>query len=86
MPRQVDIAYVFGWVNLELYERDYRAALDRLADLSEEAVPAGDAGRKELRQGGLHRLGVDLILINMPRGRPYGVGAGRAGLPVPIGR
>jgi serine/threonine-protein kinase len=56
MPRENHIRYFRGWVRLERFERNYQAALDRLATASEEAIPAGEAGGKELEKGGLYRL------------------------------
>ena len=56
MPKENHIAYFEGWVELERFERNYQAALDRLASVSEEAFPAGEAGWKELQKGGLYRL------------------------------
>jgi non-specific serine/threonine protein kinase len=56
MPEQGDFSCVAAWVLLETWERDYEAALDRLASVPAEAMSASEAGWKELREGELHRL------------------------------
>jgi serine/threonine-protein kinase len=53
MPRANVHYYFRAWVQLERFERNYHAALERLASASEEAFPAGEAGWKK---GGLYRL------------------------------
>jgi non-specific serine/threonine protein kinase len=55
MPRMDTFWYFFRWYQLERFERDYQAALDRLAGAPEGAFAGMQAGVKPMLEGDLYR-------------------------------